>query len=88
MRDLIQKAQVDAQQIAAKIRTDAEREGEERKERAFREIDTAKRQALGEIYEQAADLSTKIAEKILRRNLNADDQRDLVRNSLEQLNRG
>ncbi len=85
VRDLLQKAQADAQQIAAKIRTDAEQEGEERKERAFREIESAKRQAINQIYEQAADLSTSIAEKILRRSLNADDQRDLVRSSLEQL---
>ena len=36
-------------------------------------------------YAQAADLSTNIASKILRRNLNADDQRELVNQSLEQL---
>ena len=30
-------------------------------------------------------LATDVAEKILRRNLNPDDQRDLVNRSLEQL---
>ena len=41
--------------------------------------------AVADIHRQAAELSTAIAEKILRRNLNADDQRDLVNSSLEQL---
>ena len=52
---------------------------------AQRDIEAAKTAAIGEIYAQAADLSTTIAEKILRRNLNADDQRELVKQSLEQL---
>jgi F0F1-type ATP synthase membrane subunit b/b' len=37
------------------------------------------------VHEQAVILSTRAAEKILRRNINADDQRDLVRASLEEL---
>ena len=41
--------------------------------------------AIRQVHEQAAVLSTRIAEKILRRNLNPDDQRELVRESLEQL---
>ena len=49
------------------------------------EIETARKQAIQQIYTEAANLSTSIAEKILRRNLNADDQRDLVNRSLEQL---
>ena len=45
----------------------------------------AKHQAVAEIHDYAATLGTSIAEKILRRNLNADDQRDLVNSSVEQL---
>jgi F-type H+-transporting ATPase subunit b len=63
----------------------AQQESEEIKERANREIDSARKAAVADIYAQAADLSTGIAEKILRRNLNATDQRDLVDRSLEQL---
>ena len=41
--------------------------------------------AVREVHNQAATLSTMIAEKIIRRSLNASDQADLVRESLEQL---
>jgi F-type H+-transporting ATPase subunit b len=85
VRDMIAKATGEAERIAASIRAHAQQESEEIKERANRDIETAKNQALSEIYEQTANLATNVAEKILRRNLNADDQRDLVKSSLDQL---
>ncbi|MDB5297974.1 MAG: atpF [Phycisphaerales bacterium] len=85
VRDLLTKASADAQQLATSIRANAQQEAEEAKERATKDIEAAKNQAVAEIYDQAAVLGTTIAEKILRRNLNADDQRDLVRSSLEQV---
>ncbi|MDB5298988.1 MAG: atpF [Phycisphaerales bacterium] len=90
-QEIIAKATLDAQAVADRIRVQAQKEAEEAKERATRDIAEARDQALREIYEQAAGLSTSIAEKILRRTLNPDDQRDLVAQSLEQLqkvNRG
>ena len=85
VRDLIAAAQTDAERIAAQIRVRGEQEAQESKERATKEIDAARKQALAEIYEQTAQLATSVAEKILRRNLNADDQRDLVARSLDQV---
>ena len=85
VRELIAGAQADGERIAAQIRLRGEQEAQEAKERATREIDAARKQAVAEIYDQAAQLSTSIAEKILRRNLNADDQRDLVARSLDQV---
>ena len=72
-------------QIANGIRTRAQEESERAKEQATRDIEAARNQAIAQIYDEAATLSTTIAEKILRRNLNADDQRDLVAESLNQL---
>ena len=85
VRDMINKAAADAEQIANGIRSRAQQEAEESRERATRDIEAAKQQAISEIYEQAATLATSVAEKILRRNLNADDQRALVAQSLEQM---
>lgn len=85
VRDLIGTATADAERIATNIRMQAQQESEVIKEKATKDIDAARRQALQEIYAQTAELSTSIAEKILRRNLNADDQRELVNQSLEQL---
>jgi len=85
VRELLSSATLEAEKIAAGIRMHAQQEAEEIKERAMKEIESSKQQALSEIYEQTATLATSVAEKILRRNLNADDQRDLVQRSLEEL---
>lgn len=85
IRDMLAKATADAEKLATSLRMQAQQEAEEAKERAQRDIEAARKSALTDIYAQAAELSTNIAEKILRRNLNPDDQRDIVARSLEQL---
>jgi len=85
VRSILDKAQADAQAVAARIKLQAQQETEEAKERAMRDIEASRKAAVADIHEQAATISTAIAEKILRRNINADDQRDLVRSALEQL---
>jgi F-type H+-transporting ATPase subunit b len=85
VREIIDKAALDAERIGTSIRMKAQEEAEEAKERATKEIEVAKQTALTEIYEQTANLATSVAEKIIRRNLNPDDQRDLVNQSLQQL---
>ncbi len=84
VRDILAKAQRDAEQMATNMKMQAQKEAEDAKERATRDIETARKNAVADIYAQAADLSTAIAEKILRRNLNANDQRELVESSLQQ----
>ena len=85
VREMLAKASVDAEQIGTNVRTRAQQEAQEIKENATREIDSARRDAVKQVHDQAAILATSVAEKILRRNLNADDQRDLVESSLEQM---
>jgi F-type H+-transporting ATPase subunit b len=84
VRDIISKGQQDAERIATNMKMQAQKEAEEAKDRATRDIETARKNAVADIYAQAAELSTAIAEKILRRNLNANDQRELVESSLQQ----
>jgi F-type H+-transporting ATPase subunit b len=85
IRDMLAKAQADGERIATNLRMQAQTESEEIKNRANREIEAAKEQAVAEVHQQMAVLATSVAEKIIRRNLNADDQRDLVSRSLEQV---
>jgi F-type H+-transporting ATPase subunit b len=85
VRDMLSKATTDGERLATQIRMKAQQEAEEIKERSARDLESAKNAAIREVHEATVDLSTRIAEKILKRNLNADDQRDLVRSSLEQL---
>jgi F-type H+-transporting ATPase subunit b len=84
VRDMITQAAAQGEQVANTIRTRAEQEAQEIKERSMREIDSARKQAVADLYEQAATLATSVAEKIIRRNLNAEDQKELVQRSLEE----
>lgn len=85
VREIIAQAQVDAEKVATSIRMKAQQEAEEIKERATRDIEQARKAAVIAFGEQAATISTQLASKILGRNLNPDDQRELVRSGLEQL---
>jgi F-type H+-transporting ATPase subunit b len=82
---VLAQATADAEKIATSLKMRAQQEAEEAKERATAEIEQAKRNALAEIYDQTANLATAVAEKIIRRQLNPNDQRDLVNESLSQL---
>jgi len=85
VRDMLSKATFEGEKIAAQIRSNSQKESEELKQRALRDIEAARKQAVREVYEQGAGLATSVAEKILRRQLNPDDARDLVNQSLQQL---
>jgi F-type H+-transporting ATPase subunit b len=85
VREKLAIAQKDAEQIGVRLKADAQREIEEMKNRAARELDEAKRAALAEVHAHAAQLSTAVAGKILKRQINEADQADLIRSSLEEL---
>jgi F-type H+-transporting ATPase subunit b len=85
VREMLAKATADAEKVAQNIRMQAQEEAEASKARALKDIDDTRRAAMAEVYEQAATISTQIAGRILQRNINADDQRELVRSSLDQL---
>ena len=82
---IIDESRVAAQQVAAGVRGDMERETAQMRERASKEIAAAKQAALADIYEQAAELSTEIAGKILGREISADDQQALVTQTIQQM---
>jgi F-type H+-transporting ATPase subunit b len=84
-RDILAKSTIDAEKLATTIRMQAQNEAEQIKERTTREIEVAAKQAKADFREYAATVATNAAEQILRRNLNEQDQRDLVNRSLDQL---
>ncbi len=85
VRNMLAKAQADGESLAAAIREKATGEAEGIKTKALADIEDAGKAAVAQVHDQAVELSTRIAEKIIRRNLNAEDQRELVRASLQQL---
>jgi len=82
---IIERGRTEAQRIGSQLRADAQAEMDQIRKRAEADIRTAKQQAINELYSEAATLSTRIAEKILKRQMNAEDHRALVQESLEAL---
>ena len=85
VREMLAKATADGERLATTIRMQAQQEAEEIKERTNRDIDAARDAAIRQVREEAVNLATMMAEKVLRRNLNADDQRRILGDSLEQM---
>lgn len=83
--DMIAKARSDARAVADELRARNETDLAEMRQRATRDIDSAKYAALSEIHAEAAVLGAAIASRILEREINADDQRRLVEESLKEL---
>ncbi|MCL4221785.1 MAG: F0F1 ATP synthase subunit B [Phycisphaerales bacterium] len=72
-------------ELAAQLRSKADAELNQLRERAKRDIESAKRAALNEIYNESVTLATTMASKILQREINPGDQAKLVEESLAEL---
>ena len=94
--EIIRKAHVDAQAIVGKGRTDAERLGEELRQKAREEADgivknaglqiqLETRRAVQEIRREAVDLSVTIASKLLERHVSKEDNERLINDTLKQI---
>ena len=93
---IVRQARVEAEQIIAMSRTDAERLREELRQKARTEADgivkNAERsiqleaaRALQQIRHEAADLGVAIASKLIQRNLTKEDNEKLIEDALKQL---
>ncbi len=81
---IVAEARGTAQQAANADKAKIEAEVATLKAAAKADIAAAKEQALTDIYAQTASLSTAVAGKILQREINADDQQQLINDSLAQ----
>ena len=84
-RKIIDQSRADAQKVAANIERDAQAHITSMRQRAESDIAAAKDAAVNEIYAQAATLATEVAGRILKRQINAEDQRQLIDESLNEL---
>ena len=82
---LVEQTKAEQTRLAADLRTQAEAELTELREGARRNIEAAKRAAVAEIYQEASVLATAVAEKILQRELNDQDQARLVEETLAEI---
>lgn len=84
---LIEETKAEQARLAADLRVKAEAEVNQMRESALRGLEAAKNAAIVEIYSEAAMLSSQIAAKILQREVNADDQRRIVEESVAEYTR-
>jgi F-type H+-transporting ATPase subunit b len=77
-RSEMEKAVSAGHAIRTEIVQTGKKEAEEFLARARQEIDSERERALNEIRQEMANLSVSVAEKLIRRNLNTDDNRRLV----------
>ena len=71
--------------VVAETSPAAETELTALRERAMKDIENAKRAAVSEIYTSATTMASAMAGKILRRQINAGDQTQLVEETMAQL---
>ena len=94
--EIIRQAHLNAESIIAKGRSDAERLGEEMRQKAReeangivrnaeRQIQIETRRAMQEIRNEAVDLSVAIASKLLERHVSREDNARLIDDTLKQI---
>lgn len=82
---MLDETKAQQQALAADLKAKADIELNAMREKAKRDIETAKRAAIDEIYGHAAGAATQMASKILRREIGNQDQQRLIQESLGEL---
>ena len=85
IRAMMDEARRDAGALKATEKAVGQKEAQEERERAKREIETAKEQALQEIQQTAVQLASLMSSKAVGRHMGDDDHRRLVAESLSEL---
>lgn len=95
-KEMMDKAKDEANQVIAKGKEEAEKirneilerantDAREMADRAKKEISLAKDQAITDLKGEIVTISTDIASRIIQKNLNPDDQNDLVKETLDKM---
>lgn len=77
-RAIVEEGRRDAEALKARLEGDARAEAQKERDRAVRDIELARQQALKEIYDEVATLSTDVASRILQQRLDPQSHRKLV----------
>jgi F-type H+-transporting ATPase subunit b len=84
---MLDETRTEQTRLAAELKAKADRELNEMREKAKRDIESAKKAALGEIYAESVQLATRMAGKILQREVSHGDGDRLLDESLAELGR-
>lgn len=83
---ILSDAKTNAQKIGSQIVADANNDAASIRKKAEADAKKAKADAINDARRQVADISVAIAEKIIAKNLSAEDQKDLVDQFIKGLN--
>ena len=84
---MIDQTKAEQVRVVAEQRVKAEAEIAEMRASALTSIDAAKRAAVSDLYAEAAAIATSAASKILQREVNEEDQRRIVEESIAEFTR-
>jgi F-type H+-transporting ATPase subunit b len=85
VRAILDKARQDAQDSSAQLIKQAHEEAETLRQRAQRDIATARDQALAEIWQKTADMAVLTAGRVLATELSPDQHRRLLDAAIREL---
>jgi F-type H+-transporting ATPase subunit b len=85
VREILDSARRDAERTTGEMIAQARKEIGAERDRLHREIDVARDQALQQIWGQTAQVATLVSAKVIRRQLNPDDHRQLIDEALAEL---
>lgn len=84
---IIEEGRKIAEKMRSEIIENARKDADTLKERTLKAIDLEKEKALGEIKGLAADISIEIASKILKREVSAKENEEIIREMLSRTNK-
>ncbi|MCH8840160.1 MAG: ATP synthase F0 subunit B [Planctomycetes bacterium] len=85
VRALLEEARRDAEHTKAQILVEAKQAAEAERDRAVRDVERAADNELKSLAETSADLAVDLASQVVRQNITADQQAQLVRDALSKL---
>jgi F-type H+-transporting ATPase subunit b len=85
VRALLEEARRDAEHTKSQILAEAKKSADAERDRAVRDVERAADQAMLSLAETSANLAVDLASKVVRQNVTADQQAELVRDALSQL---
>jgi len=85
VRELMEEARRAAEHTKAQILAEAKQAADQERDRAVRDVDRAADLAMKSLAETSANLAVDLASKVVRQNITADQQAQLIRDALSKL---
>ena len=84
---IIENARIEANRVRDKIINNAREEAEANKNKILFEIDRSKEEAVNSVRKQAVDIAIVMAETILKRNINKEDNQAIINEFINNANK-